>query len=123
MSTMEQDLRERWLPSPRQMELADAVLAEGLPETDWDSGAYTIHLLVNKQYGWWGEGIEIIHIEEIEGVPAVFLTRSGALTMLEGLAKAHHEKTGQKLVGGYAWHSKPGHAAVWDDICSEFPKQ
>lgn len=124
-ATIEADLRVRWLPSDEQMALADALLAAGYDADrridqagggSWtESGVYTVHLLLNKEYGWWTEDVEIVHLD------GVFLTRSAALDFVHEAAQKHHEKTGDKVVGGYAWHSKVGHAAVWDDISSEFP--
>ncbi len=108
---LEQDMRTRWLPSPEQMELADAVLSAGLAER----GVYTAHLLINKGYGWWTEGVQLVFLD------GVFLTRNAVLDFVHMVAEKRHEEGGEKLVGGWAWHMRVGEAAVWDDIASEFP--
>lgn len=100
---------------------ADALLAAGFDQERLvglhgaDHGVYTVHLLLNKEYGWWTEDVEIVHLD------GVFLTRSAALLFVEAEARRHFDKTGEKVTGGYAWHMRVGEAAVWEDIGSQFP--
>ena len=114
----EQDLRERWLPSDEQMAQADALLTIGLDKErgeDRERGVYTTHLLIGKEYGWWGDGIKVVHLD------GVFTTRQAALDFLVMVAKKRHDEGGEKLTGGYAWHPRVGEAGVFEDIMSEFP--
>lgn len=117
---LKQDLRERWLPSEEQMRQADALLAAGYDAErgpDRERGVYTAHLLENKEYGIWTEDVRIVHLD------GVFLTREAVLTFVNTVARQRHEEGGQKVTGGWAWHSKVGHAAVWEDICSRFGEE
>jgi hypothetical protein len=116
---LEHDLRERWLPSQEQMRLADALLAAGYTAERGEireRGVYTAHLLINKEFGWWTEDVILVHLD------GMFLTREAVLTFVHEVARVRHREGGEKLVGGYAWHSQVGHAAVWEDISSRFPE-
>lgn len=116
---LEADLRARWLPSAEQMKMADALLAAGYdaerPGTGRERGVYTAHILAHKHYGFWTAEVEVIPVD------GVFLTRAAVQNACNNAARVYHETTGNTVCGGWAWHSKVGHAAVWDDICSQFP--
>lgn len=118
---LEADLHARWLPSVEQMALADALLAAGFDAQREgqmrERGVFTAHLLVNKRYGFWTADVEVVPVD------GVFLTRHGAQLACHNAAKAFHAETGKVVCGGWAWHSKVAHAAVWDDICSQFPER
>jgi hypothetical protein len=126
-TTLEQDLRERWLPSAEQMRQADALLAAGYDQERecghdgvgrWrERGVYTTHLLINKDYGIWTADVKLVFLD------GVFTTREAALDFVHMVAEKRHREGGEKLVGGYAWHPSVGEAAVWDDICSQFPDE
>ena len=109
---LRQDLQNRWAPSPEQVEAAEALMAE--------SGAkhvFTLHLLVNKEWGIWTDKVTVEHL------PGVYLTRDEATGVLDAAAKARHEKAGEDVVGGYASHTAGGSWAVWDDIVATYPRE
>lgn len=120
MTDLQTDLQERWLPSPEQMTLANALLAAGYTAERGERrerGVYTIHLLMNKSYGWWTEDVQVVPLD------GVFLTRNAAIYAVHDAARRTHDlDPNQKVIGGWAWHSKVDHAAVWEDICSVFPR-
>lgn len=103
------------------MRMADALLAAGYDAersgAGRERGVYTAHLLVNKHYGFWTADIEV------KAIDGVFLTRAAAINACTNAARVYHETTGNTVCGGWAWHSKVGHAAVWDDICSQYPDE
>ena len=107
-----EDLQERWRPSPEQIAAAEKMLA-ATPEQH----VYTIHLLLNKEWGFWTEDVVV------EYVPGVFNRRNVALDYLDRAAKEHYEATGQKVVGGFTSHSAGGQWAVFDDIVASYPKE
>lgn len=105
------DLRERWLPSTEQMKMADALLAAGYNAERGDRrerGVFTTHLLVNKTPMIWTTAVEVRHLD------GVYLTRDAAWLAADEAAKKLAVETGAGVVGGYAWHSQVGHAAVWE---------
>ncbi len=106
-----EDLKARWLPSADQMKLADALLAAGYDAERGDRrerGVFTVHLLVNKTPGFWTTAVEVRHLD------GVFLSRDAAWLHAVEQAKKHAHETGAGVVGGYAWHSRVGHAGVWE---------
>ena len=112
MVDLMQDLRTRWTPSPEQVAEAEALLAV-TPERY----VYTLHLLVNKEYGIWTEDVVVVHL------PGVFNGRNVACDYLDAAARRHYGKTGQKVVGGYTSHHAGGQWAVYDDITAAYPKE
>jgi len=110
------DLTNRWRPDPGQIAEAEAVLADKGSELDPRDGAvYTLHLLTPKHYGFWTADVEVIPM------PGVYMTRDAALVALEAHAGSAHATTGQPVVGGYTRHTARGWA-VFEDICSAYPK-
>lgn len=114
MTSPDEDLRKRWLPNAQQMELADAML-ESAGYNHTEHGVYTGHLLINKEYGWWTDKVELVFLD------GVFLTREAVCDFVHTAAAKHFQKHGTKLTGGWAWHPRVGEAAVWEDIMSQFP--
>lgn len=116
---LEADLRARWLPNDQQMKMADALLVAGFDAERTgpgrERGVYTAHILTHKTYGLWTADVVVVPVD------GVFLTRAAAQNACNTAARVYHETTGNAVCGGWAWHSKVGHAAVWDDICSQFP--
>lgn len=113
------DLRERWHPTDTAVKLANAILADEATGA-WNpegtgTGVYTIHLLVNKEHGFWTDDVEVIALD------GVFTDRMAAWHALNDAARRHHEKTGTKVSGGYAWHPRPDEWAVFEDIGTIFP--
>lgn len=103
------DLKARWTPSEEQV--ADAT--EYLAQHDSLKHAYTVHLLVGKNYGWWTTDVEVVP------VPGVFASRNEAIgTNLDALVNAKAAETGKPVTGGYTSHyiheGEPGWA-VWED--------
>ncbi len=93
---------------------------------------YTAHLLVGKEYGWWGDGIEV------EPIPGVFNDRNEASAALEEAGRKRHEETGKPITGGWTTHRLPRQGdpdgersfdgrswqtrwAVFEDILCTFP--
>lgn len=103
------DLAARWRPTDEQIAEADAELRAGATEV------VTLHLLVNKDYAWWTEDVEVIP------VPGVFHGRNIALAVLVEAAKAFYAETGRKVTGGYTWHMEPGRWAVFEDVLAVHP--
>jgi hypothetical protein len=117
LTNPERDMRARWRPSDQQMNLADALLRAGYDANrPRNRGVYTMHLLVNKQYGIWTDEVTLIHLD------GVYLDRDAMYKALHDATERFHEETGATVTGGYTWHPRPGEWAVWDDIMSEFPK-
>lgn len=112
MTDLATDLTTRWKPTDNQIKLANVV-------TDATGDAvYTLHLLVNKVYGFWTEDVEVI------GLDGIYTDRATALEALGALTKAYHKATGRTVVGGYARHgTEHGKWAVWDDILAVYPKE
>lgn len=92
----------------------------------------TAHLLVGKQHGWWGDGIEV------EPIPGVFTTREEASKALQEAGQKRHEETGKPVSGGWTYHWFPRQGdpdgersvdgrswqtrwAVFEDILCTFP--
>jgi hypothetical protein len=117
---LEQDLKDRWVPDEHQVILADALLKAGFDTERGDRrerGAYTVHLLVNKEYGFWTEDVQLVYVD------GVFTSREAATQYAEDRARAHHEKHQVPVVGGWTWHSAIGHWAVFEDILAAFPRE
>lgn len=108
------DLRARWRPSDRQVEMATQWLRDH-PERE--GGAYTIHLLVNKHEHCWTTDVKVEHLEG----QGVFKSRNEASEMLEALVKDRGIALGVPITGGWTRHSihdgEP-HWAVWEDTLS-----
>lgn len=107
----EADLFVRWLPSPEQVRLANALLAAGYDAERGERrerGVYTTHLLVNKVPGIWTTAVEVRHLD------GVYLTRDAAWLAAEAAAKKLAAESGAGVVGGYAWHMGIDRAAVWE---------
>jgi hypothetical protein len=110
---VQEDLRERWLPSAEQMRAAEAVLATGdCP----DGTTFTCHLLINKHWGWWTPDVEIVHLD------GVFSDRCRMQEYLLDQGSRHYDAHGKSLTGGYSVHFGPGEAAVFEDIMCQFPE-
>lgn len=116
--TLESDLRERWVPSPEAVRMADALLAAGF-DTERpprrERGVFTAHVLLNKDYGIWTEEVEVVPVD------GVFLSREGAALAAKMEAARLHAADGTRAIGGYTWHMSPGNWAVWEDIVAVFP--
>lgn len=110
-ATLESDLRDRWRPTPDQIEQAAEELAD-LPE---GSEVFTAHLLVNKVHGGWTTDVKVVP------VPGVYFTRASVWSALQPLVDAYAATTSQPVTGGYTRHwsndlaTEPGWA-VWEDI-------
>jgi hypothetical protein len=93
----------------------------------------TAHLMVGKQHGWWGDGIEV------EAIAGVFADRNEASKALEMAGRKRHEETGKPVSGGWTYHhfQRQGspdretsfdgrtwltHWSVFEDILCEFPE-
>ena len=91
---LQADLATRWRPSDEQIAEAERYLAEH-PDAD---ECYTAHVLVNKEWGFWTEDVQIVH------VTGVYRTRAGA----EAAADFHRIQGDVPTIGGYARHSRVG---------------
>lgn len=120
MTNLEKDLKDRWVPSPEQIALADALLAAGYDKARGERrerGVYTAHLLYPKDYGFWDTSVQIKHLD------GVFLSRDAVSSYLDAQAAQHYLDTGQQTVGSWTWHSSVGHWAVFEDILARHPKE
>lgn len=104
MKDLHDDLRERWQPSPGQIELARAVL-----DTTGAEYVYTTHVLRNKHYGFWTEDVTLRYLD------GVFVDRTAMFTYLEAMMA----EVEPFATGGYTIHRVLGgedHWAVFEDI-------
>lgn len=104
------DLRARWVPTADQVANADNYLAAH-PEVEY---VYSIHLLVNKTFGFWTTDVEVRPTDFRPD--EIFVDRVEAWKVLaaraEAYAKAHDIR---RLTGGYTIHTRDGWA-VFEDI-------
>lgn len=111
MTTLEADLKARWRPSDRAVELAAAAFAEH-PDAKY---VYTGHFLVGKEYGWWTDDVVVEHADE----PVARI----ALTDAAGFAERGTASIDGALIGGerpgtigYTVHWPSGDWAVFEEI-------
>ncbi|MGV8846098.1 hypothetical protein [Tessaracoccus sp.] len=107
-----EDLKNRWAPSPTQVETAEQALAGSDLEY-----VYTLHLLLDKQFSFWSTSVTVQHL------PGLWQSRSEALGALVGAAEDHFARTGQGVIGGWTCHSAGGQWAVFEDIAAIRPKE
>jgi hypothetical protein len=107
---LEQDLRARWRPSDEQIAAADALLATGR----YPGGVLSAQVLVGKEYGFWTEDIEVRPLDIIG------FDRETVSRVLAAEVERVGREAGKSVTGSYAWHSKPGSWAVFEDICARY---
>lgn len=132
MTDLSTDLSARWTPSAEQDQQAWEAMdgrdcAEPRPTM-----VVTAHLLINKEYGWWGPDVEVRPID------GLFSDRDEASTALAEEARKAHEETGLPVTGGWTYHRLPQRDeaprtadgrywktswSVFEDILAVYPKK
>lgn len=106
-NAVEEDLRRRWRPSERQIEMAACVVGPDKP-------VYTCHLLVNKRQSFWTTDVHVCHLD------GMFEDRSSTFTYLRAMAE--HALTSEDspykdnapITEGYTVHWPGGEWSVFD---------
>lgn len=94
VTDFELDLRSRWTPSRAQDEAA----ARELRLTGVDV-IYSGHVLIGKQFGWWGDDITVFHLHGV-----LFTDRDEVSAAIARMTDVQHRLTGLPCTGGWTTH-------------------
>lgn len=105
MTDLSTDLRERWTPTPRQVERAEARM-RATGETE----VYSAQILTRKQEHVWTADVVVLRAPG----KLVLGTREAAMRVAEQAAAAWTADTGESATGSWARHTPGEQWAVWE---------
>lgn len=116
MEDLQADLKARWVPTPEQVNGANALLLEDVIATgdpvfngSVADEIWTAHVLVNKVFGFWTADVRLVPVD------GWFLTLNGASEAAQAATVKARAEHGVLCTGGYTRHTLDGFA-VFEDI-------